>query len=144
MRISSAICFLLLGTLSVAAQTACIEGRVLDNNGSPIPDIQLIGVGTRWSAFTTGTDSEGRFRIANLSAGDYGIATGEEFRIDFNKIRFSKVKAIQNVPHVTVTAIEGGLLLRYFAPAAAGTHSFAGQGCADYSGREHCQSHLPL
>jgi hypothetical protein len=108
MRILSAICFFLLGTLSVAAQTACIEGKVLDTSGSPIPDIQIIGLGARRSAFTTGTDSDGRFRIANLSAGDYGIATGEEFRADFNKIRFADVKDVRNIPLATVTAFEGG------------------------------------
>ena len=108
MRILSSICFLLLGTLSVAAQTACIEGRVLDTSDSPIPDIGIIGIGARRSAFTTGTDSDGRFRIANLSAGDYGVATDEEFRADFNKIRFTNAKDVKNIPLVTVAAIEGG------------------------------------
>ena len=108
MRILSAICFLLLGTLSLAAQTACIEGRVLDTSGAPIPDIQIIGIGERWAKFTTGTDRDGRFRIVNLTAGNYGIATGEEFRADFFKMKFADVKDVKNIALVTVTAVEGG------------------------------------
>jgi hypothetical protein len=107
MRILSATCFLLLGTLSLAAQTACIEGRVLDSGGAPIPDIQIIGIGPRWSAFTTGTDRDGHFRIANLSAGNYGIATGEEFP-DFYKLRFADPADVKNIALVTVTAIVDG------------------------------------
>jgi hypothetical protein len=98
----------LLGTLSLAAQTACIEGRVLDTSNAPIPDIQIIGIGERWAKFTTGTDSDGRFRIANLTAGNYGIATGEEFRADFFKIRVADVKDVKDIALVTATAVEGG------------------------------------
>jgi protocatechuate 3,4-dioxygenase beta subunit len=108
MRILSAICFLLLGTLSLAAQTACIEGRVLDTNGVPIPDIPIIGIGARWAKFSAGTDRDGRFRVANLTAGNYGIATGEEFRADFFKIRVADAKDIKEVALVTVTAIVDG------------------------------------
>ncbi len=108
MRILSAICFLLLGTLSLAAQTACIEGMVIDTNGTPIPDIQIIGIGTRWAGFTGGTDRDGRFRIVNLSAGNYGITTGEEFRADFFKMRIADVKDVKNVALTMVTAIVDG------------------------------------
>jgi hypothetical protein len=108
MRILSAICFLFLGSLRLAAQTACIEGMVLDPSGAPIPDIQIIGIGERWAGFTAGTDRDGRFRITNLSPGNYGIATGEEFRADFFKMRFANAKDVKNVALTTVTAIVSG------------------------------------
>ncbi|HEY2168625.1 MAG TPA: carboxypeptidase-like regulatory domain-containing protein, partial [Candidatus Angelobacter sp.] len=108
MRILSAICFFLLGTLSLAAQTACIEGMVLDTSGAPISDIQIIGIGERWAKFSAGTDRDGRFRIANLTAGNYGIATGEEFRADFFKIMVADVKDVKNIALVTATAIVDG------------------------------------
>ena len=108
MRILSAICFLLLGTLNLAAQTACIEGTVLDPSGSPIPDIQIFGIGERWAGFTTGTDRDGRFRITNLSPGNYGIATGEEFRADFFKIRVADFKDVKNVALTKVKVLADG------------------------------------
>jgi len=105
MRPIAIFCFFLATTLSLSAQTACIEGRVVDTSDAPIPYIQIIGIGPRGSKFLTGTDKDGHFRIANLPAGDYGIATGEEFRADFDKIRFNGVADVKNIPLVTVKAI---------------------------------------
>lgn len=126
MKILSAICFLLLGTLSLAAQTACIEGMVLDTNGVPIPDIQIIGIGKRWAGFTGGTDRDGRFKIANLSAGNYGITTGEEFRADFFKMRIADVKDVKNVALTMVTAIvDGCSSVTLYRPQRAHIHLVA-------------------
>ena len=126
MKILSAICFLLLGTLSLAAQTACIEGMVLDTNGVPIPDIQIIGIGKRWAGFIGGTDRDGRFKIANLSAGNYGITTGEEFRADFFKMRIADVKDVKNVALTMVTAIvDGCSSVTLYRPQRAHIHLVA-------------------
>ena len=70
-----------LGLLAVApAQTtlvnATVVGTVTDETGAVIPGVavKITNAGTNISQETT-TDSEGRYRIANLQPGDYQITS---------------------------------------------------------------------
>jgi carboxypeptidase family protein len=64
-----------------ALDTGCIEGKVLDIAGAPIPWIQVIGTSpAQGVSFEVGTDSEGYFRIDSIPAGEYDLFTGDEVR----------------------------------------------------------------
>jgi len=66
------IALLLVGGLQLSAQTATILGTVTDASGATVPDatIQVKNAGTGASR-TVNSDGEGRYRIAELSIGNY-------------------------------------------------------------------------
>lgn len=104
MRIFSISCFLVLQSLALFAQKACIEGDVLDTNGAPI-DIHVIGVSTDGRASFDVPSVEGHFQIDMIPPGDYGLAIGDEYGADFSKINFQSGKKVNLVP---ATAKEDG------------------------------------
>src|SRR5205823_3769578 len=55
----------------VSAQGATVTGRVTDARaGKAIPDVSVFLEGTRWHA---STDEDGKYRIADVSAGTYTL-----------------------------------------------------------------------
>jgi len=63
------------------SHTGVIEGRVLNDNGQPVPDVTvfLIKVGELKSLFPTATsDHDGKFSIDNLSPGAYEVRGSKE------------------------------------------------------------------
>ena len=98
MRIFSIGCFLLTQTLALFAQKACIEGDVVDTNGAPISGIHVVGVSTDGLSSFDVPSVEGHFQINSIPAGDYGLATGDEYGADFSKINFQSGKKVNLVP----------------------------------------------
>jgi hypothetical protein len=83
MRILSAFCFLLLGTLSLAAQTACIEGSVLDTNGAPVASVGVFAFSAGRvvvPAPSTKTDGGFRIEIKTPLAGEYYLVTSDDYK----------------------------------------------------------------
>lgn len=60
--------FLASPALSSAQSVAKVTGSVEDSLGAPIPDVQIVAIGT--SVLAT-TDAKGRFRLAELRPGSY-------------------------------------------------------------------------
>jgi hypothetical protein len=94
------IAFLLLsGSLGLAAQTGCIEGKVFDTAGAPIWGIRVVGTSSAQRvSFDVGTDNEGYFRIDTVPAGDYELATSDEYRADSQRINFAGERNFALVP----------------------------------------------
>lgn len=68
---------LLLASLSLAqtAETGAVSGRVMDRDGAPMADVVVTGAQADGSnGRTVVTDAEGRFRLALLPPGTYGIS----------------------------------------------------------------------
>jgi len=100
MRIFSIGCFLLLQTLTLFAQKACIEGNVVDTDGSPIPDVHVIGVRPHelvFDSFDVTSTEDGQFQIYGIPAGDYGLTTGDDYGADHSKINFRSGKKVNLV-----------------------------------------------
>lgn len=96
MRIFSISCFLVLQSLALFAQKACIEGDVVDTNGDPIDGIHVIGVSTQaLVSFGVTSNSDGRFRIDTIPAGDYALATSDEYGADFSRINPLSPKIVE-------------------------------------------------
>jgi hypothetical protein len=65
--------FVLLGSPSLAAQTGCVEGRVLDTVGAPVPFIFVTASALdRSASHQVETDSDGYF-FADVPAGEYDV-----------------------------------------------------------------------
>ncbi len=63
-------------TGAATAQTACLQGTILDSDGSPIAQMRVLASETTQPFFrTTTTDEAGRFTFADLIPGTYDITT---------------------------------------------------------------------
>jgi hypothetical protein len=81
MKSLSAICFLLLGTLSLAAQTACIEGTVVDTTGAPVRiPVIAFNSGRVASMTTSNPDGHFRIRIDATPAREYDLITSDDYK----------------------------------------------------------------
>jgi hypothetical protein len=104
MRIVSIIGLVLASYLTLAAQNGCIEGRVLDSAGAPITT-HVVGVGSeRQAGFDLGTDPDGYFRIDSIPAGDYDVATSDDYKTDFRHVSLATAKPASAV---RATALQG-------------------------------------
>jgi len=56
------------------AQAASVEGTVLDVQGNPVPGATIAAINPWFSATRTYTDSDGRYHLQDLDAGEYRIA----------------------------------------------------------------------
>jgi hypothetical protein len=71
-----AFAFLLVATGLAAAQTACLEGTILDADGPPIAQMHVLASETTHPFFRTAiTDEKGRFTLTGLIPGTYDITT---------------------------------------------------------------------
>ena len=71
-----ALAFLLVATGLAAAQTACLEGTILDADGPPIAQMHVLASETTHPFFRTAiTDENGRFTLTGLIPGTYDITT---------------------------------------------------------------------
>ena len=72
-RVRCALVFLLfiLGTLSVAAQSAQVSGRVVDDSGAVVPDVKIIikNLGSGLARDTV-TNASGYYTIPQLQPGN--------------------------------------------------------------------------
>ncbi len=80
MTVKSAVLFLAVllvaATGLAAAQTACLEGTILDADGPPIAQMHVLASETTHPFFRTAiTDENGRFTLAGLIPGTYDITT---------------------------------------------------------------------
>src|SRR5580704_2333100 len=72
--ISAFVCFAFLASAPTrAADLATFSGLVLDENGVPIPAVQLKLEDASAHIYRTETDGAGRFALKNLSAGEYKL-----------------------------------------------------------------------
>jgi hypothetical protein len=80
----------LLFRSDLAAQNGCISGSVFDTLGAPIAYVHVIGASSdRRASFDVTTDRDGNFRIDTVPAGDYEVATDDEYKTDSPNIRFA-------------------------------------------------------
>ena len=72
--ISAFVCFAFLASAPTrAADLATFSGLVLDENGVPVPAVQLKLEDASAHIYRTETDGAGRFALKNLPAGDYKL-----------------------------------------------------------------------
>ena len=72
--ISAFVCFAVLASAPTrAADFATCSGRVLDENGVPVPAVQLKLEDSSSRIYRTETDGAGRFVLKNLFAGEYKL-----------------------------------------------------------------------
>lgn len=69
-RLFGCVLLLLSPVLMAQSQHAAIDGRVIDNNGKPIPGINIVLEGTGKGG---ATDTEGRFTIETTPPGTYNL-----------------------------------------------------------------------
>ena len=62
---------LLFPALALCADSADCAGLVVDENGEPVPEVQITLQSSGNASFRTETDASGRFKFRNLPAGDY-------------------------------------------------------------------------
>jgi hypothetical protein len=92
--------------LNLPAQNGCIEGRVVDINGAPITT-HVVGVGSdRQAAFDVGSTLDGYFRIDSIPAGDYDVATSDDYQADFRNL---PVAAPKPASAMRAAALQGGI-----------------------------------
>src|SRR5690349_24946296 len=89
MRAIAAFCCSLILTIGLHGQSACIQGTVVDDAGSPVSNVHVIGFSsvTEYS-FDVMSDEEGSFSVDGLAPGPYEIATGDGYKTDFLHIKF--------------------------------------------------------
>ena len=62
---------LLFPALALCADSADCAGLVVDENGEPVPEVQITLQSSGNASFRTETDASGRFKFRNLPAGEY-------------------------------------------------------------------------
>jgi hypothetical protein len=73
------ICSLFLLSLPSLAQTACIQGRVVDTNGAPIASVHITGTNsTKNVSFNTTVQADGSFDADGLPSGTYVMTTKDD------------------------------------------------------------------
>jgi Carboxypeptidase regulatory-like domain len=81
---------------NLAAEPGCIEGKVLDAAGAPVPSIYAVAIGAnhKWS-IEVQTDSDGFFKFDQLLAGEeYDVlASDKSFDSDIDKSEMGAVHA---------------------------------------------------
>lgn len=106
MRFFASIIFLILYNASIAGE---IKGKVLGDDGSPIPNVNLILLGTK---FGTSTDLNGQFMIRDLPSAKYKLqvsAIGYETKIiEINLLqsRIVELKIVLKQVAVEIQSIE--------------------------------------
>jgi len=92
--------------LNLPAQNGCIEGRVVDTAGAPIAT-HVVGIGSdRQAAFDVGSSLDGYFRIDSIPAGDYDVATSDDYQADFRNLPLAAPKPASAM---RAAALQGGI-----------------------------------
>ena len=108
MRKITTFFFLLIASFALYGQTSCIEGKVLDTAGSPIPGIGIIGVNSSADfSIETATDIEGHFSL-DVPPGRYRFVTSDEHPTDRLALRL----AAGNMHELTVDVADAGICSR--------------------------------
>lgn len=67
-------------SLTLAAQDGCVQGKVIDPDGTPVPSTYVIAFEVdRSASHGVGTDSEGMFLLDRLPAGEYDVIACNEY-----------------------------------------------------------------
>jgi hypothetical protein len=82
MRSIAIFCLFLAITLGLSAQTACIEGSVVDTTGAPVSNIAVYAFnsGRDTSMSTSKADGSFRFEIKTTPAREYDLVTGDDYK----------------------------------------------------------------
>src|SRR5262245_16396035 len=89
-RVPVVFCLLFAMTLSLDAQTGCIQGKVLDTKGAPIPALNVnVSAIDHSFGIEVGTSAEGDFEAMELPAGVYLLVTSDEAKADRDHIDWS-------------------------------------------------------
>src|SRR5262245_29629648 len=82
-------CFCFATTVSLKAQSGCIDGQVLDTNGNPIHSLNVLASkSSKGYTMEVGTDPNGRFSMTGLPAGEYQVFTSDETKAALRSVHF--------------------------------------------------------
>ncbi len=100
--------FIVVGCMGLLAQTLEIQGKVVDENGLPLPGVSIVVKGT-----TTGTitNTEGIFNLSNAEIGEtlvfsfLGYNSKELVISNSNFLNINLIPSIESLSEVVVTAL---------------------------------------
>ncbi len=71
--LAAALLYLLAGGACAADTRLTLHGKVVDENGLPVSNVQVKLEGLQKAIFTASTDDAGYFSISNLEPGTYSV-----------------------------------------------------------------------